>query len=62
MDGLACVDLEKCPTAVPCATADEESGSNLKLESYVDQPYVLLSARYWILENPFLSNKPLHKN
>ena len=21
----------KCPTAVPCATADEESGSNLKL-------------------------------
>ena len=35
----------KCPTAVPCATADEESGSNLKLGSCVDQPYVLLSAR-----------------
>ena len=35
----------KCPAAVPCATADEESGSNLKLGSCVDQPYVLLSAR-----------------
>ena len=37
--------LEKCPTAVPFATADEESGSNLKLGSCVDQPYMLLSAR-----------------
>ena len=45
MDGLVCVVLEKCPAVVPCATADEESGSNLKLGSYVDQPYVLLSAR-----------------
>ena len=27
------VVLEKCPAAVPCATADEESGSNLKLGS-----------------------------
>ena len=36
---------EKCPAVVPCATADEESGSNLKLGSCVDQPYVLLSAR-----------------
>ena len=24
--------LEKCPAVVPCATADEESGSSLKLE------------------------------
>ena len=37
--------LEKCPAVVPCATADEESGSNLKLGSCVDQPYGLLSAR-----------------
>ena len=35
----------KCPAVVPCATADEESGSNLKLGSCVDQPYVLLGAR-----------------
>ena len=42
MNELACVVLEKCPAAVPCATAGEESGSNLKLRSCVDQPYVLL--------------------
>ena len=35
----------KCPAVVPCATADEESGSNLKLGSCVDQPYVLLGTR-----------------
>ena len=40
MVGMACVVLVKCPAAVPCATTDEESGSNLKLGSYVDQPYV----------------------
>ena len=31
---------KKCPADVPCATADEDSGSNLKLGSCVDQPYV----------------------
>ena len=36
---------EKCPTVVPCATADEESGSNLKFRSCVDQHYVLLGTR-----------------
>ena len=36
---------EKCPAVVPCATADEESGSNLKLGSCVDQHYVLLGTR-----------------
>ena len=41
--GVSC--FGKCPAAVPCAAADEESGSNLKLGSCVDQPYVLLSAR-----------------
>ena len=35
MDGLACLVLEKCPAAVPYATADEESGSSLKLGSLV---------------------------
>ena len=39
LDGMACVVLVKCSTAVPCATADEESGSNLKLGSCVDQPH-----------------------
>ena len=43
MDGLAWVVLEKCPAVVLCATADEESGSNLKLGFCVDQPYGLLS-------------------
>ena len=38
--GMACVVLEKWSAAMPCATADEESGSNLKLGSCVDQPYV----------------------
>ena len=41
--GVSC--FEKCPAAGPCATTDEESGSNLKLGSCVDQSYVLLSAR-----------------
>ena len=36
---------ERCPTVVPCATADEESGSNLKLGYCVDQHYVLLGTR-----------------
>ena len=45
MDGLACVVLEKCPAIVPRAMTDEESGSNLKLGSCVDQPYVLLGSR-----------------
>ena len=36
---------EKCPAVVPCATADEESGSSLKLGSCVDQHYVLLGTR-----------------
>ena len=40
MVGMACVVSVKCPAAVPCATVDEESGSNLKLGSCVDQPHV----------------------
>ena len=52
---------EKCPAVVPCATADEESDSSLKLGSYVGQHYVLLGARKTCFENFFLSNEPLHK-
>ena len=44
-NGWVGVSCFKCPAVVPCATADEESGSNLKLGSSVDQPYGLLSAR-----------------
>ena len=40
----------KCPAIVPCATADEEPGSSLKLGSSVDQHYVLLSARKLVLK------------
>ena len=50
-----------CPAVVPCATADEESGSSLKLGSRGDQPFVLLGTRKLILEKCFLSNEPLHK-
>ena len=44
-----------CPAVVPCATADEESGSSLKLGSCVDQPFVLLGTRKTGLD------EPLHK-
>ena len=50
--------LEKCPAVVPCATADEESGSSLKLGSCVDQHHVLLKNWFW---KCCLSNEPLHK-
>ena len=50
MDGLARVVLVKCPEVVPCATADEESGSRLKLGSCVDQPFMLLGTRKRVLE------------
>ena len=42
--------LEICPAVVPCATADEESGSSLKLGSCVDQLFVLLGTRKLVLE------------
>ena len=41
---------EKCLAVVPCAMADEESGSNLKLGSYVDQHYGLLGTWKLALE------------
>ena len=48
-DGVSC--FEKCvPAVVPCATADEESGSSLKLGSCVDQPFVLLGTRKLVLK------------
>ena len=39
-----------CPTVMPCATVDEESGSSLKLGSWDDQPFVLLDTRKLVLE------------
>ena len=49
--GMGCVScFGMCPAVVPCATADEESGSSLKLGSYVDQPFVLLGTRKLVLE------------
>ena len=52
---------EKCPAVVPCATADEESGSSLKLGSRVDQPLVLLGTRKLGLENAFFQMNPCIK-
>ena len=54
---MACVVLVKCPAAVPCATADEESGSNLKLGSVWINP----TCQDNCFENPVLSNKPMHE-
>ena len=51
---------EKYPAVVPCATADEESGSSLKLGSCVDQPFMLLGTRNWYWKC-LLSNEPMHK-
>ena len=45
MVAMACVVLVKCLAAVPCAMADVESGSNFKLGTCADQPYVLLVIR-----------------
>ena len=59
-DGVSCFFL-KCPPVVPCATADEESGSSLKLGSCVDQPLVLLGARKLVLENAFFQMNPCIK-
>ena len=52
--------MEKCPVVVPCATADEESGSCLKLGSCVDQPSCYSVQENWFWKC-FLSNEPLHK-
>jgi hypothetical protein len=46
-----CELFGRCPAVVPCATADGESGSSLKLGSCVDQHRVLL-----VLENSFWKN------
>ena len=52
LEGMGWRELfwEKCPAVVPCATADEESGSSLKLGSCVDQPFVLLGTKKLVLE------------
>ena len=57
--GVSC--FEKCPAAVPCATADEESSSNLK--TWIMCGSTLSVTRYKIisLKIPFLSNEPMHK-
>ena len=47
--GVSC--FEKCvPAVVPCATADEESGSSFKPGSSMDQPFVLLGIRKLVLK------------
>jgi hypothetical protein len=46
--GVSC--LGKCPAVAPYATADGESGSNLKLGSCVDRHRVLLGTEKLVLE------------
>src|SRR6185503_6400524 len=50
-----------CLAVVPYATADEESGSSLKLGSCVDQPFVLLGTRKLVLEMSFFQMNPYIK-
>jgi hypothetical protein len=49
----------KCPAVVPCATADRESGSSLKLGSCVDQHRVLFDTRKPVLKM-FLKQTPAY--
>ena len=49
-----------CPAVVSCATADEESGSSLKLGYCVDQPLCYSVQKNWFWKC-FLSNETLHK-
>jgi hypothetical protein len=53
-----CELFGKCPVVVPCATADGESGSSLKLGSCVDQHRVLLGIEKLVLK--CFRNEPLH--
>ena len=53
--------MEKCPAVVPCATADEDSGSSLK--TWILCRSTLGVTRYkknWFWKY-LLSNEPLHK-
>ena len=52
---------EECPAVVPCATADEESGSSLKFGSCVGQHYVLFGTKKTCFENPFFQTNPCIK-
>jgi hypothetical protein len=45
-----CELFGKCPAVVPCATADGESGSSLKLRSCVEQHRVLLGIGKLVLK------------
>ena len=53
--------LEKCPAVMPCAMADMESGSSLKIGSCVGQHYVLPGTRKTCFENPFFQMNPCIK-
>src|SRR6185503_7380718 len=53
---------EMCPAIVPCATADEESGSSLKLGSCVDQPFMLLGTGKLVLEILSFKTNPCIKS
>ena len=50
-----------CPAAVPCATADEESGSSLKLGSRGGSTPRVTWYKKTGFGKCFLSNEPLHK-
>jgi hypothetical protein len=54
----SCGLFGKCPAVVPCATADGESGSSLKLGSCVDQHHEFLDTRKLVLK--MFLNESLH--
>ena len=53
--------LVKCLAVVPCATANEDSGSSLKLRSCVGQHYVLPGTSKTCFENLFFQMNPCIK-
>ena len=50
-----------CPAVVPCATADEESGSSIKIGVLCGPTLCVIQYQENLFWKSFLSNKPLHK-
>ena len=53
--------MELCPAVVPCATADEESGSSFKTWILCGSTPRVTRYKKTGFGNCFLSNEPLHK-
>ena len=52
---------EKCPAVVSCATADEESGSSLKIGVMCGPTLCVFGTKKTCFENPFFQMNPCIK-